>query len=520
LPGLQLAAAFVAQRGTLAVLCGSCLCSCGTDTSTYEYHRQGSIADAGAVTADAGQNTTLTTGVPAPDTAAAALSLDAFGGAGARYWLVVSDSEVMRMNEQVGVDSRLGPFSSSYDDLYWPAVGLGKEAPFAEHLVVRTPGEGRAVADFGRVTVRLTGDPARRWSPQILPDFSIDVGAFIPGQRIGGVRRLRLHAATSGNIFREKLVLELFARLGYAAPRASYAWLSSNLWGVDISVPYLVLEAYDESFCQGNALLGGACHNLWEFSGDLGFGAFAYPGHCVSGSCDAQRALTFELQVTQTPPAEGFQAALAGSLDWEVFHEYQCLSWVLGSGQDPLKNSYNRVVFAERADGQFQYLPASLEVSLGHEGAPNVLLPGANSLASGCQADPACWAGTIATCERTLAELRAVDPVAVLGGIYAQLEALGMLRDGDTERFDAMVSYLRRRLTALPLELELNRPTPYYDCEPPLERCGRECRVAGYCVLCDPAPPSSVGDAGTDAEPPEPIDCVPPVEVPSSLSAP
>jgi hypothetical protein len=507
---------------------GSFLLACGTDVTNFEYHRYNTVDAGPGGGADAAVQGTVppAEGFPLPDTEPGDLALDVFGVTGTHFWFVVSEAEVERMNERFAAEFlSVGPaFSTSFDDLYWPGAALGTAATFAEHLVVGTPGQDSRSADFGKVSVRLVGEAPTRWTSQLLPNLSVDVGAFKPGQQIGGLERLRLHSNVTGNIFREKLMLDLFSKLGYAAPRAKYAWVSSTVWGADIAVPYLVVEAYDRRFCQRPEQLGGGCTHIWEMVGDLGFGGFASPEHCRTGSCDPERALALDLKVLQTPAGEGYQAALASSLDWEAFHQFQCLSWILAGGQDALKSAlFSRLVFAERADGKFQYLPASLEVSLGHESAPKVLLPGFNALATGCQSDPQCWAETIRTCEGLLTDFAAADPINMLRGIYAELEALGMLRAGDEARYQELVGYLTRRFTELPFELELNRPAPYFDCQEPQVRCGRECREPEFCVLCEPAPPpGSVVDAGAPdaAAPPVEVDCVPPVDPPQPLSVP
>jgi len=56
-----------------------------------------------------------------------------------------------------------------------------------------------------------------------------------------------------------------------------------------------------------------------------------------------------------------------------------------------------------------------------------------------------------------------------------------MLRDGDRTRYLSLVEYLASRLTDLPVELEANRPAPYFPCEPPLIHCDGACRPAEFC---------------------------------------
>jgi hypothetical protein len=429
-----------------------------------------------------------------------------------------------------------GGFPGIFGDMYTPGGG-GAELTFADRLLVTAPGEDKRTADFGKVQVSLKGESTGRpWTVSSLPNIKIDADEFIEGNRIGGIKHLRLNNAIIGSIFREKLTLDLYAKLGYPAPRASYAWVGSSVWGPEVEVPYVVVESYKPQFCkQREAALGGGCVNMWEFVGDFGQGALEQPESCQFSECDATRASKFELAVSETPPGPGYKAALAEWLDWDAFHRFQCLSWILGTGDDALHNG-NNVVLMERTDGKFQHLPYSIDISLGQEWYPNVSLAGGSALAQGCQSDATCWADTIASCEALLDQFVAADPIAMLDQNYATLKAQGMLRGGDEQRHSSLESYLARRLSELPVELEANReaPVPQY-CEYPMILCGNRCAYPEECLLCEEpgasVPPSAdagvsapapVGeDAAADAiivPPPggsgeEPATCVPPVEL-------
>src|SRR5690606_26173709 len=113
--------------------------------------------------------------------------------------------------------------------------------------------------------------------------------------------------------------------------------------------------------------------NMWEFVGDLGYGQLGYAESCQFSECDPSRAMELELAVVETPPGPGFKEALTEWLDWEAFHQFQCLSWILATGDDALHNT-NNVVLMERADGKFQHLPYSVDISLGQEWYPQVPL--------------------------------------------------------------------------------------------------------------------------------------------------
>jgi hypothetical protein len=353
------------------------------------------------------------------------------------------------------------------------------------------------------VQVKLVGESTGRpWTTSSLPNFKIDSDEFIAGNRVGGVKHFRLNNAIVGSIFREKLTLELYAALGYPAPRATYAWVQSSVWGPEISVPYIAVEAYKPAFCkQHEAELGGGCANMWEFPGDLGYGLLGYEENCQFSECDPTRALEFEADAVQTAPGAGYKEVMSEWVDWDAFHRFQCLSWILATGDDALHNM-NNFVLVERADGKFQHLPYSIDISLGQEWYPEVPLAGSNVLARGCQSDPACWDDLLTTCEGLVQSFIDADPVGMLEATMTTLDAEGMLRDGDDGRYRTLSSYLARRIEDLPLELQANReqgpPIDIY-CEYPFIQCGADCALPEECQFCGPEPepePGSAPDAG------------------------
>jgi hypothetical protein len=125
---------------------------------------------------------------------------------------------------------------------------------------VTTPAPDSKTADDGKVQVKIVGPSTQRpWTRRSIPNLNVDFDEFVEGQRIGGFEHLRFNNAQVGSIFRERLTLELFARLGYPAPRATYAWVSSNVWGPNVAIPYIVVERYKRSFCERWAdEIGGA----------------------------------------------------------------------------------------------------------------------------------------------------------------------------------------------------------------------------------------------------------------------
>jgi hypothetical protein len=240
---------------------------------------------------------------------------------------------------------------------------------------------------------------------------------------------------------------------------------------------------------------------MWEFGGDLGFGAFSYEENCQFNECDATRATEFETDVLATPTGDGFKATLAEWLDWDAFHRFQCLSWILATGDDVLHNT-NNFVMVERADGKFQHLPYSVDISLGQDWYPSVTLAGDSVLARGCQSDTQCWDDLIATCDVVLDEFTAANPIAMLDQTYATLKQHGMLRDGDDNRYSDLSSYLARRLEELPVELDQSRegPPPVV-CDPWMVVCGDVCLFPEECQFCEPgSEPEPLPDAGAPIE--------------------
>ena len=502
--------------------------------------------DAGAPVGDAGVDPP-DDGLPHADTEPSALAVDVFGAVGNRYYLVVADEQLEQMNERyLGGGFPGGPFFGG--DIYTPGGGQAG-VTFVDHLFVSTAGAASKTADFGKVQVKLVGESTGRpWTTESLPNFKIDADEFTAGNRIGGVKQFRLNNAIVGSIFREKLTLELYAALGYPAPRATYAWVQSSVWGPEIRVPYIAVEAYKPAFCkQREAELGGGCVNMWEFPGDLGYGLLGFAENCQFSECDPTRALEFERDAVETPPGAGYKEALGEWVDWDAFHRFQCLSWILATGDDALHNS-NNFVLVERADGKFQHLPYSIDISLGQEWYPEVPLAGSNTLSRGCQSDPQCWEDLLTTCEGLVQSFIDADPVGRLETTMATLEAEGMLRDGDEGRYQALSSYLARRIEQLPVELQTNReqgPPVDIFCEYPFIQCGDVCALPEECGFCEPEPepePGTAPDAGAPDDddaasgaadepflpprpgapvPVDPIDpgiCLPPVELYDALA--
>jgi hypothetical protein len=276
----------------------------------------------------------------------------------------------------------------------------------------------------------------------------------------------------------------MFEKLGYPAARASFVWASSNVWATGVEIPMVLVERYKRKFCTRFPEFGGGCANLWEFDGEFTNGGvqssvFDDQEACRMDECDGARAKEMQALVLETPAAQGFKAALAEYIDWPAFHRFQCLSWVLATGDDAVHNLRNLVV-AEGVDGKFRFLPYSTDLSFGHERYPAVNLHGSSLLARGCQADASCWADTSATCDDVLADFSALDPVKVLDDLRTMLSDEGMLREGDESQYEFLRDWLQRRLAAMPDELEQYRDNQA-SCD------GEEVDCGGYCAVdCGP----------------------------------
>ncbi|HET9959677.1 MAG TPA: CotH kinase family protein [Polyangiaceae bacterium] len=441
---------------------------------------------------------------PKANTSVAEHQLDLFGVVGARFWFGVSAEQLEFMNEGL---TGGGPIiiNQLNGDIYTPG---GSGATFADHVWITTAGENPRTADYGKVQLKIVGQSTLRpWNKRSIPNLNIDADEFVDDQRIAGFEHLRLNNAQVGSIFREHLTLEFYRRLGYPAPLSTFAWVSSNVWGKDVSVPYVLVERYKRAFCQREKdKLGGGCANMWEFAGDFvnggggvpipldiappkgfpgqGPDVFDDPENCQIGKCENARVKELQTLLSDTPLGEGFQAATADYVDWKEFQRFQCLSWMLGTGDDALHNQ-NNVVLVERSDGKFQYLPYSVDISLGQDWYPSVTLAGQNLLARGCQSDKACWAETIATCEGLITDFTQMQPLKILDIVHAELSDAGMLRGGDEARYEYIQAWLTTRLETLSSELEENRESPVL-CQDGMIECNGFCAPPEACGACVP----------------------------------
>lgn len=431
-------------------------------------------------------------------------ALDLFGQAGHRFWLEVASDQLLLLNaDQLGGEG---------DDIYTPG-GDGPEATYADHLLVQDA-VSESVADYGKVEIALVGESTyRQWNRNRIPNVRIDADEFVKDNRVGTFEHIRLNNALVGSIFREGLAHTIYRQLGYPALRSSHAFLGSNVWGEDVWVPMTLIEMYKRRFCRDNAeLLGGSCENMWEFAGDLGNGGGGgFPGPidilpgddpfpiprpgdgggervpdswCQVSECDNARLIEVMDVLAETAPGAGFEAALDPYIDWQRYHEYQCLSWIMWTGDDPIHNQNNNLIIERDTDHKLIWAPYSVDISAGQDWYLNVSLPGTGSIATGCQQDPDCWAETIATCEDLIVRFDELNPEELVDDMVTRLTDLDMMRYGDDERAEALREWLVWRQASLGDELERFRylPDGNGECPQGLELCNDQtCGTTEQC---------------------------------------
>lgn len=451
---------------------------------------------------------------PLVDTSVDELPLDIFDTVGNHYWFAVSDEQLAAMNG--GQDGGICCFQ---DGLYTPG-GSGK-ANWVDHLFVTTATDPPQTADFGKVQAKIVGQYSRfPWDSRNIPNLNVDSDQFIEGQRIAGYEHLRFSNGQRGSIFRDKLAYDLYRMLGYTAPLATFAWVSSNVWGPEISIPYTLVERYKRTFCDRYAEeFGGGCPNMWEYASDFNWGMggggkggpifnigqpslFDDPETCQMGTCDPTRVKELEAKLLEPVGEEGFKAALSEYIDWPAMHRFQCLAWVLSTSDDTI-HAPNNVVLVEGDDGLFRFLPYSIDLSMGSWGAIDLRGNG-NAVVRGCQDDTTCWSDTLDVCEDVIADFKELKPREYLQAMYDELDEHGMLRSGDERNFQEIDAYFVERLENLSSDLEQYRTGNY--CQYPYVDCNGQCVYQDECY-CNPGPipGGEAGAPGRDDVAPPPI---------------
>jgi hypothetical protein len=192
---------------------------------------------------------------------------------------------------------------------------------------------------------------------------------------------------------------------------------------------------------------------MWEFANDL---TQPLPvDACQVSSCDNTTLSALIEALRGLPRGPGFAKKLDKIVDWKMFHQFQCISWMLATPDDPIHAGNNLVIAERDSDHKLVWLPYSVDIS-SQTDVPDQRVPltGSTVLPRGCQSDPDCWKDTLATCDDLIGKLEQVNPRKMLSDTVAQLEALGMLRDGDQERAEQLDHWYEQQQASLRSELE------------------------------------------------------------------
>jgi hypothetical protein len=427
----------------------------------------------GAVSGGGGDQSAPVFGGLVVDTLPQDQNFDLFDTPGHHVWLEISEEQVLQMNQRGG-----GWLPGGRDDIYQP----GPSGSYADHFVVWER-ESDTVADYGKLEVRLVGESTfRELSKTSIPNFRVDADEFQEGMRVGTFEHFRFNNGQIGTIFREWVVHTAYRRLGYPALRSSHAFVGNTVWGEGVWVPTILMEVYKRRFCEDNhELLGGDCVNMWEFPGDVGH-PVGDADICQLSTCDNGRLNELADAIATAPQGEGFKAATADFIDWPLYHQFQCLSWMFETTDDPIHAGNNNVI-VERPDGKLVWLPYSVDISTGLFGGGGTPLYGSTTIPTRCQEDAQCWADTIDACSDLVDKFVELDPAKIVDEVKSTLHELGMLRPGDNERGAELRKWFVDRRAGLAEELEHYRTPPGPDgCPDDLVLCpDNTCRTLEGC---------------------------------------
>lgn len=366
--------------------------------------------------------------LPPPPVDAVPFTLDLFAG-GHTLRFAVSQEQAEAMER------------TTFDNEMADEYSLGG-ASWADDLQVTNASTG-ATKHYGKIELRFVGQSTRRpWAR--IPNFRLDMDEFTPGQQLAGYEHLRLNNGQVSGIYREAIANRVWATLGYPTPRIGFAWAEApGQWGT-IRVPYTLVEVYKRAWCE-RAFGAGNCKNMWE-----GVGSFRdVARHCQINNCENTRMDEMVSVLENTPMTPGYEAALAPYIDWDAYRSFQCLSWITGTGDDLVHNN-NNIVPVERADGKFQFLPYSIDISAGQQWYPQVGLLGQTPLAMGCQNDPQCWRAMLARCDALLTAFEQARVVeTIVDPVVAEVARFGMEREGDTARAELLRAWYGNRAAEL-----------------------------------------------------------------------
>lgn len=394
-------------------------------------------------------------------TTCAALAVDVFGLDGNAFYFDIEDEQLEKMNEQF--------YSGSWDYYVYDLDAVEKTYAYL-YVVSKLTGE---VADCGKVQVKFVGQSTgcAMSDEGCIPNWSVDVGEFVEGQTLGGVRWFRLNNSQIGSMYRESLVLEFLAELGVSTTRTSYAWVSNNTWNEDgesqendaLWVPYTVVEAYDEQFSLDHAeAFGGGIEEIREGWGDITGDMSTGLTECDLGDCSSERWNELIQTNDDAIYGEPYEETIAPYLDLENLKLQICAHWVFWIGDDPHHN-FNNVKLALGFDGKYRYLEWSDDISLGQEWYTDVTLTTISSTGVHCEYDSTCWTDVRErVCPAVIDAYQAMDPLGRLEDLNTRLEAEGMLREPDSAQFQSVYSHIEERSAEGVLETELATYDPDY----------------------------------------------------------
>lgn len=398
------------------------------------------------------------------------VEFDVFGVPGNIYWFSVTPEQADRMNQQTD------PY---FDDLYGVEDQIEGGPTYGDMIIMNPAGEA---VNFGQVEVKLFGQSTFRfWYFDTIPNIRVDTDEFQEDLEVAGFEHFRFRNCQVGTIFAEAVSLAVYNALGYPAPRTQYAFIGGSPWqNAEVLVPYLLTESYKKDFCKGHPeFFGGGCENIWETQGaDVTLdGVSLLASDCELSSCDNTHLQEFAVVVSEHYGTTNFKEPTSMYLDWDAFHEFQCIEWLLWIGDDYLHNQ-NNILLTEGDDGLFRFMPYSTDISAGmawggaYSNTP--LYSEWGAIGMGCQYDPQCWSDTIDTCERVIGQMQALDvPNTVIDPIYNVLLETevpygedggnGMLRYGDEDRY----AQIREFYSTRPMQA-LEELNSYRDPWPPL----------------------------------------------------
>ena len=375
---------------------------------------------------------------------------------GIEYHFEVSSEELEQMNE----DWLEGWWGGGY---YVYEVGDEESQTYSNPACIADPMNG-VNANFGQVQLKITGQSTGvEWTATSIPPLSLDLGEFVDGQVLGAdeTRWAAFHPGTISYVFSEPTTYAILDAIGEPVPRTSLAWVSSNVWGDGIRIPYNAVEKYKLDWCEDHADdLGGGCVNMWEGVGDFNSHMFSWlTDDCeLNGiECDETNLRELVNVLASTSYDDNFEEATSAYLDWPAIKRSMCGSWMLWIGDDAFHNT-NNVVTVEQANGLFRLLYYSVDLSAGASGwYQYTTLTGWNTLANGCYFDADCWQSTMDTCEGMIEDFVEADPVGIVDNFWGRLQAEGMVRGGDEAEYERIRAWYEARVEELPAELQCYR---------------------------------------------------------------